>query len=114
MPEPIYCRAQRPKLADLHKIPYPSSNTVEPARQLESTAGGGVKREWSLVGQTDRAHAYVVIDDAIAYAPIGFGANGVPVPLTKCGFTVVNASSDLGQELVGEFEAFFDSATPIA
>lgn len=61
-----------------------------------------------------RPFALVVVDDAVLFAPIDFGASGHAQGLTNCGFQIIDADLALGQRLVRTFDEAWDSAQPVS
>lgn len=60
-----------------------------------------------------RSLAYLVIDGAVAYTPVQYDASGYAANLTKCGFTLASGTSSFGNELVSQFLAIWEAATPL-
>jgi hypothetical protein len=62
--------------------------------------------------RTPRSTSMLVADDAVLYSPIKLTTDGRVRALTKCPFTVVNAQSPLGQELVDDLETAWSASRP--
>lgn len=60
-----------------------------------------------------RTTTAIVVDDAVLFAHIRMNQEGRAKRLTKCGFTIVNADSALGTEILQEFLALWSTSTPL-
>ena len=55
----------------------------------------------------------LVADDAVVYSPVALDGKGRAKRLTKAPFSVLNSSTEFGNELVSSFELVWENAKPI-
>lgn len=85
-----------------------------PANAAKRLEGAGVEpNEVCRLYIAERPFGMMVIDDAVLCASLPRDGDGTVLRTTDCPFSVVNASSGCGQELLKTFEEYWSRAAPL-
>lgn len=87
-------------------------NCIKVATDVLSTTGITIEDHFKMY-DVQRTAACMVVDDAVLYSPISVDENGRAKKLTKSPFTVINANSEFGKELIDMFNSHWSCANPI-
>ena len=60
-----------------------------------------------------RTMVSMIVDDAVLYSPVSINESGRAKKLTKAPFSVINANSEFGKELIEMFRSHWDCSNPI-
>lgn len=93
-------------------FPRQLAESTQQARQMMKKCGVEAARHLRRY-RTARTVSLIVVDDAVLYTPIRLSQSGVAARLTKCGFTVCNAGSSLGGQLLADFASVWESSAPL-
>ena len=86
--------------------------SISKARQV-LTGSGLIPEDHLRSYKISRTLSIVVADDAVVFSPIRLDGSGRAQRMTKAAFTIVNATSDFGEELLRMFETHWSAATPV-
>lgn len=93
-------------------FPQQLSNCIENSKALfnkNSIDFKNLAREYRCV----RSSCLILVDDTLIYTPVVRDIDGVALGLTKSPFSLMEAKSQAGKQLLAEFEVQWDNAAPL-
>lgn len=93
-------------------FPDQLATAIEKARKTLDNSGVTPSR-CCRTYRKHRTTALIVVDNAVLFKTLNFGASGHVEPLTKTSFNAVSASSSFGQELIRLFVGDWESSSPL-
>lgn len=85
---------------------------IKVAKKILSNTGITIEDHFRMY-DVQRTTACMVVDDAVLYAPIAVDEMGRVKKMTKSPFSIINANSDFGKELIGIFNSHWNCSNPI-
>ena len=85
---------------------------IEAAQEVLSTTGIAIENHFRMY-DVQRTTVCMVVDDAVLYSPISVDEKGRAKKLTKSPFTVINANTEFGKELIDMFNSHWCCSNPI-